>query len=251
MQKRLPSKLERVPLLDAICELRVDSSVELHNVVPGLLLTKLGSLDSVEELPASKVPPELRASIPGLVDAPLLRIHLDHYFILCGRSSVAIECKLPYPGWTAFRPQICSIFRTVLELPVIRSIQRYSVKYINLIDNVDLNSQFASLDWKLLVGEHDIKSGSVQLRCELTRSDGMITNLQISTGGVAQIPNVGAKYGAVVDADTVMPYRTSDVVKFKDELESRLDALHSENKKWVFESLRQSTIDDMGPTYVG
>lgn len=250
MPKRLPSKLERVPLLDAVCELRIDSSVELHNVVPGVLLAELGTLSKVEQMPASNVPPELRASIPGLLDAPLVRIHLNHYLLLCGRASVAVACKMPYPGWDTFKPQICSIFRTVLKLPVVRSIQRYSVKYVNLIEDADLNSQFQLLDWKLLVGEHDVRSGSVQLRCEISGPDEMVTNLQISTGGVAQIPNSSSpKVGAVVDADTVKPYITSDIKNFQDELEDRLEAVHLENKKWVFESLRQSTVDAMGPTY--
>lgn len=250
LPKRLPSKLERVPLLDAVCELRVDSSMELQNVVPGLLLTELGSLGPVEQMPAGSVPAELRASIPGLLDAPLVRVHLDSYFVLCGRASVAVACKLPYPGWSVFKPKICSIFRTVLRLPVARSIQRYSVKYVNLIENENLNNQFGFLDWNLSVGEHNLRSGSVQLRCEVHGPDDIVTNLQISTGGVAQIPNVsGSKYGAVVDADTVKLYHTSNINKFKEELEDRLEAVHLENKKWVFESLRQSTIDAMGPIY--
>lgn len=248
--KRLPSKLERVPLLDAVCELRIDSSMELHNVVPGQLLVEHASPLSIDQMPAGGLPQQLRANIPGLLDAPLVRIHFDHYLVLCGRASVAVACKLPYPGWSAFKPQICSIFKTVLKLPVVRSIQRYSVKYVNLVEEKDLNDQFKLLDWKLSVGEHEVRSGSVQLRCEVSGPDDMVTNLQISTGGIAQVPNVAEqKYGAVVDADTVKPYKTTDINKFKEELETRLDSVHSENKKWVFESLRQSTIDAMGPTY--
>jgi hypothetical protein len=79
--KKLPVKLAKEPLLEAVCELRVESGVELHAVVPGLLYTKLSNIRAIEQLPVSNVPAEVRASFPELSDAPLVRLSLDHYFI--------------------------------------------------------------------------------------------------------------------------------------------------------------------------
>lgn len=250
MPKKLPSKLANEPLLDAICEFRVNSTVELQNVIPGLLFAKLDGITSIEQTPASSVPVELRAQIPNLLDAPLVRLHWDRYFILCGRKSVAVASKMPYVGWETFKPQICAIFGHVLEQSVVKSVERYSIKYVNLVEAQDVNEQLKLLDWKLKVGEQEVRSGPVQLRCEMTGPDGMVTILQIVAGGMVQLADTtSTKYGAVVDADTVKIHQTTDIETFRHELASRLEAIRLENKKWVFESLKQSTIDAMGPTY--
>lgn len=248
--KKLPAKLANEPLLDAVCELRLGAAVDLQNVIPGALFTKLDGITSIEQTPASNIPAELRAQIPTLLDAPLVRLHWDHYSILCGRKSVAVASKLPYVGWKSFKPQICAIFRHVLELKVVTSVERYSVKYVNLVEGQDVNEQLKLLDWSLKVGEQDVRSGPVQLRCEMAGPEGMVTVLQIMAGGMVQLPDTSStKYGAVVDADTVKICQTADIDAFKCELESRLEAIRLENKKWVFESLKQSTIDAMGPSY--
>lgn len=78
----------------------------------------------------------------------------------------------------------------------------------------------------------------------------MVTVLQIVTGSIVQLMNTpGVKHGCLVDADTVKQYQTSDIQGFMAQLEDRLEAVKLENKKWVFESLKQSTIEEMGPTY--
>lgn len=248
--KKLPAKLAKEPLVEAVCELKVDSEVELHTVVPGLLYASLGEITAIEQMPASNVPANIRASLPGLMDAPLVRMHWNEYSILCGRSSVAVASRLPYEGWNTFKLHICNIFKTMLNKTPVRSIQRYSVKYINLIEGDDLGQQHEALDWNLTVGEHPVVTGPVQLRCEIAGTDGMITVLQIVTGSIVQLMNTPeVKHGCLVDTDTVMQYQTSDIQGFKEQLEDRLEAVKLENKKWMFESLKQSTIDQMGPTY--
>jgi hypothetical protein len=119
-----------------------------------------------------------------------------------------------------------------------------------LIEETDMKKQYDLLDWKLTVGEHEVQSGPAHLRCEMAGPDGMVTALQILTGTIVQLSNVpGVKFGGLVDADTVKPHHTTNIPKFMAELEDRLEAVKLENKKWVFESLKQATIDAMGPTY--
>ena len=72
---RLPIRLGAEPLLEAVCEMRFASSFPASNILPGLLLQGLqaeGNQISMQRLPASNLPKEMREIDPALRDAPLI-----------------------------------------------------------------------------------------------------------------------------------------------------------------------------------
>ena len=108
---KLPLKLGKEPLIEALFEMRFKATAPVSNILPGLLFTKFKGEKKIEKLPAAQLPEELRKVDPSLHYAPLLRIYWDRFMILTSDRSSGLACKMPYPGWNAaFKPRF-SILR--------------------------------------------------------------------------------------------------------------------------------------------
>jgi uncharacterized protein (TIGR04255 family) len=250
--KRLPTKLKAEPLIDAACELRIQSSssVDLHTVLPGLFFTRLSGVTKVEQLPGFFVPEAIRANPAlGQVNSQLVRVHWGSYFITVGTRNVVVGPRLPYLGWNDFKSRILEVFQSVLDLPVVESIERYSIKYINLIQAQDIAQQAEKLDWGITIGPLHLTGQPTQLRVE-SLDGAYLTIIQVSTGAVVDmVETKEVKQGCVVDVDTLSHQLAIDVATFRGQLADRLDEIRHRNKVVFFDCLKDSTIEEMGPTY--
>ena len=70
---KLPLKLGKEPLIEALFEMRFKATAPVSNILPGLLFTKFKGEKKIEKLPAAQLPEELRKVDPSLHYAPLLR----------------------------------------------------------------------------------------------------------------------------------------------------------------------------------
>ena len=129
----LPTKLAKEPMIDATCEVRFSSDVPASAVVPGMLFTKLGNVSNIEPLPASQLPVQIRSSDPQFEFAALSRLTWGNFLILVSDKSVAIGCKMPYPGWAVFREAIVKVVGLLSELPFITAIERHSINHTVLL----------------------------------------------------------------------------------------------------------------------
>ena len=251
LPKRLPIKLAIEPLIDAACELRVhiSSQIDLHTVLPGVLLTKLG-LSKFEQLPGTFVPSAIRSQDPlGVFNSQLVRAQWGDYYITIGTRNVVIGPKLPYHGWHDFKKHILEVFNVVLELGIHDAIDRYSIKYTNLIEGSDVAQQSAKLDWGVKIGPLSIQGEPTQLRVEIP-DERFLTIVQINSGAaVEMIETKTVRTGCVVDVDTLCLKLDADFSRFGRELPERLDAIRYRNKGVFFDCLTDSTIEEMGPTY--
>ena len=103
MIETLPSKLKKEPIIDALFEMRFTSATSASSIVPGVLFSKLSGDKTIERLPTEQIPKQLLESEPNLRFAPLVRLHWDNFLISIGDRSLAVACKMPYPGWKTFR----------------------------------------------------------------------------------------------------------------------------------------------------
>lgn len=250
MYKRLPKKLLQEPIVDAVCEIRVTTNVDLHTVLPGVLFTQLSSrVERIEQLPANAIPEQLRLGQPELALAPMMKIHLGGYFVLVGARNVLVSPRLPYRGWEDYRRQILEVFRLLLKQSFVKGVERYSIKYMNLIERAELRDQFSLLDWDIRIGSHRLDSHATAVRVEV-HSDRFVTILQLATGITAEIVEPRAtKQGCLVDVDTVCQSHMEDLASFGDSLEGNLNDLRRQNKAMFFDCLRDETIASLGPIY--
>ncbi len=240
-------------MVDAVFETRYVATAEAYRVLPGLLFGKLRDRYKVkvEPLPLSQVPEQIRHQDPDLIYQPLVRIHLGKYTVGLSERSVLIGCVMPYEGWGGFRAMILEILPHLLEGSLVTGVERYSMKYVDLIESDDWATQVKVLNWDVRIGKHRLVAEPANLRVEFKRDD-LVHIVTATTNAKAQFEIDGrssSKVGAVIDVDSVANHPTSDLKQFLHELPGRIDKLHWENKTVFFECLRPETITALEAQY--
>lgn len=246
--QNLPLKLEREPLVDALFEVRLGPT-SLADILPGYLFHELPApKPQITRLPAAEFPQPVRASDPALQFAPILRMDWDAYFIAVGDRNVIISCKLPYPKWAKFKATILDLTARIGKISAPGTVERYSLKYVNLIQAPSLAEQIAKIKMSITLGEVEVAGDHTSLQVH-RHEDGIIHILSVVIGAEGQMPDGRKVNGAVVDVDSIRNVHVTDFATFAANLEPGLEQLRLANKRKFFTCLTQATIDEMGPVY--
>ncbi len=250
---KLPKKLEKEPLVDALFEVRFLPTVPgVSAVLPGVILSALQrswheSLQ-IERLQAADIPSQMRINDPVLKYQPLLKLSGASFMILVGDWSVTVGCKLPYAGWSAFKPKIMEVMVALKDSHFVKELERYSMKYVDIVEQKTLSEQIRRANMEVRIGSHQLTAELFDVRLELKRDE--FTNL-LHLAGQAQVTlSTGeTRNGLLIDVDTIVNHRTADLEQFARELPNRLEQIHTENKTRVFECLTPEAIEELGPVY--
>lgn len=244
----LPKILEREPLVDALCELRMEASAPLADILPGILFHKLNPKPTIKRLPAAEIPQPMRANDPTLHFSPTQRLEWGNYVIAVGDRNVIISCKLPYPKWPNFKSKILEVVALIADVGVAGNVERFSVKYVNLIEARSLAEQIAKIDLTLRIGALEVNDDHLDMKVHHIEGD-TIHILTVITGANARMPDGRESFGVVVDIDSIRDIQPIPFAEFSDGLEDQLETLRQSNKVHFFGCLRQETVDEMGPIY--
>lgn len=248
MTDKLPIKLKKEPLIDAVFEMRFSSETPASSVLPGFLFSRCDGNKSLEQLAASQLPKPIRDGDPNLQFAPLVKLGWDRFVILISDRSLAVGCKLPYPGWAEFKPAILNIVNLVREIGVIQTVQRFSMKYVDLIPSADIEDQISRINISVMLGKHSLKKEIFSLRVEIPR-DGILNAVQIQSAAVATLQDGSTTEGVVVDIDTIANVDNHEFETWLKDLPEQLESLHAMNKSMFFECLHQEAINALEPVY--
>lgn len=247
MADELPLKLRREPIVDAVCEIRFNASTPLHAVLPGVFYSKLPGVGNIESLPMAGLPIEIRRQNPLLVDLPLVRLLWGAYFVSIGERALSVAVKLPYPGWATFKQDIVTIASMTMQAKLATSVERYSIRYTNLLEIEQLADQIEAVNWSVQVGPFTARNEAVHVRLEA--SDGAFkTLLNVAVGTQVQLVTGVAKNGLLVDVDTVREC-SEEVASFEAALSDRLEEIRQHNKRVFFACLKPATIALLEPVY--
>lgn len=245
---RLPKVLAREPLVDALFEVRLSGTSSLADILPGVLFHELAPKPTVMRLPAADIPQAMRASDPGLQFAPVLRLEWSDYFIAVGDQNIIISCKLPYPKWPNFKKAILKITGMIARAEISGKVERYSFKYVNLIQGVTLEDQISKIKMAITLGPVEVRSDHVNL--QVHRKEGDVAHiLSAIIGARAKLPDGREVSGAIVDIDSIRDVDVPDFATFRANLEPELEELRQANKVKFFGCLTDAAIIEMGPIY--
>jgi uncharacterized protein (TIGR04255 family) len=250
MPKPLPVKLGNEPLIEATVELWVSSPAGLHTLLPGLIYGSFPSdVRGIENLDIANIPEPIRAQEPRLAHAAVMRVKWREFIIGIGPRSINVSAIPPYVGWTEFKRNVVELFTALLSKGLVKSIDRYSIKYVNLFSEDGVPSPVQAIDWNVKVGPYQVaRNPLTSLRCEWETGE-FVNVLSIFGSATVQLAGKPAVTGAVVDIDTVVNHRTNDMDRFLLELPERLEAVRLQNKIVFFDSLKDDAIKMMEPTY--
>lgn len=246
---KLPKKLSKEPLVEALFELRFEESpLPLSKVLPGLLVKDFKSME-IKPLAASDVPENFRRANPEFKFAPVLSIELEKYLINLSDYTVAVTCKYPYPGWGEFQPMIMKLFKSLSNQDFIQAstIERYSMKYVDLIEAEKREDQLGKLDIDFRLADYSLDKEDFQIRFE--KSDNNYTHIiTLASSAIATFSNQKRK-GLIIDIDTIKDCQNTQFNNIEKDFEDNLEKIHTVNKKEFFKALKPETVDSLEPVY--
>lgn len=248
MKRKLPTKLEAEPLIDAVFELRFSCAFPASHILPGLLFSKLEGDKIIENLPVSQLPKNLRDADPNLQYQPLSRIQWDKFYINIGDQSISVGIKLPYPGWSNFKTAIINIVDIIKDSKIINSVDRYSLKCIDLIPSRDIKEQVSFINSSIMIANHKLEKEAFQIRIEIPK-DNIINIVQIvSPAKVTLSPN-DSREGIIIDIDTIFNEKSLTIDELFIDFDNKISTIHIINKEMFFDCLKKETIDFLGAIY--
>jgi len=248
---KLPTRLAKEPLLEAIFELRFEAITPVSTLLPGMLfasLSKIGCVPKITKLAVADIPQLAREQDPNLQYAPLVQLEFPGYRALVGDRSIVVSAMRPYPGWKEFKQKIEFFCKEVASSGLVRKAVRHSLKYTDLLPFEKVEDQIGAINWNVRIGNHRLQKEPAHLRIEINK--GKYTHIvSLLAGAQVSIPGESQKIGAIVDIDTLSHKEIIYSDRFLEVILSGLDDLHDENKSMFFECICRETVDFLGPTY--
>jgi len=249
MENRIPVRLKKEPLLEAIWEIRF-SGVQspVADLLPGMLFKSFpGKYGKASKLPVADIPAPVIEHDPNLRYVPKIRLEGAHQTIQIGDRVVSLSRRRPYSGWATFSADIRELAQAVQETGLVGRLERFSLKYIDLIE-LEKPVGLAHLNLELKMGGYDLAAQPVQLRAEIEEND-LIHIIQIISPAEVLLPGtVRPLKGVLVDIDSIRPMAEGESW---DVLYERLDEVHVSCKKMFFNILKPGTIEALEPEYEG
>jgi uncharacterized protein (TIGR04255 family) len=240
----LPTRLNKQPIVDAIFEIRFQSSVPASSVIPGILFSKFQGM-KIERLAAADIPVQIRNRDPALAAQPLARLHWEGFNVLVGDSALGLAAPFPYPGWTKFRERIINLVGEIGQAGFIEHIDRYSIKTVSLLEGENLAKR-VQVDFR--AADFVLKDETFNFRVEQKKSDQLILILQLLAPASVALFDGNQKYGLIIDIDGINEY-SGTVEDFVIQLPARIEDLHRETKQLFFDLLTPETLDELEPVY--
>jgi uncharacterized protein (TIGR04255 family) len=246
--KILPTKLKKEPLIDAVFEVRFSARISASSVLPGILFRELDGEKNIESLPIAQVPEQIRENDLNLRYAPVKKLAWDNIFIQIGDRSLSVLCRLPYPGWDSFKAKILKIISEISRSGIIQMIERFSLKYIDII-SLHGDCQPASLlNLSLMLGNHTLDRETFFLRIEIQKNE-LIHAISVASHAKAKLQDGSTREGLILDIDSIYNTNNLDFSEWFGDLEQKLDYVHHENKEVFFDCLRDETVQMLEPDY--
>lgn len=248
----MPIKLKKEPLIDAIFECRVQpfSNIPLSGILPGIIFSHFSSINdkTLERLPLYDIPELVRKNEPNLQYMPLVKVSIPGYMFLIGDNILAISVSLPYKGWLNFKQNIIDVLQLLKEKELISTVERFSLKYINLIEASSEKEQYEKLNLKLEIGGYVLANEPFQTRMDIKKGE-FTSIVQLLSNAKVTINNTIEKEGAVIDIDTIKELNHVAFDEFSSTISQELDELHNISKKMFFNCLKNNTIKELGAIY--
>lgn len=245
---RLPIRLEREPLVDAVFELRFAGVDYLSDILPGFLFHEFGGQATISRLPAAEIPKPMRSVDPNLRFAPTQKLDLERFVISIGDQNVLVNCKLPYPKWKYFKEAILDVTGRIKRLGIAGPVERYSLKYVNIIETSSQDVKAAGIRVDIKLG--DVQVGEDHFSLQVRRNeDDIVHVLSVLTNAQVALSDGKLLSGTVIDVDSIRQLSSPQFNEFVDSLEFGIESLRQANKAKFFGCLTEQAINAMGPVY--
>ncbi|MEO8646043.1 TIGR04255 family protein [Pseudomonas sp.] len=243
----LPTRLGKSPLVEALFEIRFESGIPASSVLSGFLYTQLKCTE-ILRMPHADIPDQLRQGDPNLVHAPLVRLKWDQYYISLGDRNIVVSSGYPYSGWEVFKKRIQTILEHCATLNIIKSVERYSLKYLDIFDMPGFSADGSGLAFGINFPKLKPNPLNTHMKIEIPEED-RIHIVQYFGEAQGSLPGGLLKKGLMLDVDSIQTIGHLEFPQFMGEHDKRLNELHMSNKTLFFNLISHKGLESLEPSY--
>jgi uncharacterized protein (TIGR04255 family) len=247
VSERIPVRLKKEPLIEAVWEIRFASEKKaVADLLPGLIYKAIPDrYPNTVRLPIADIPAPIVEKDPNLHYIPKIKLEGANQAVQIGEHVLSLSCRRPYSGWREFSSDIRSLISVGRDTGLIDHLERFSLKYIDLIE-LDPQPDLTRLNMEIKLSGIAISKEPVQIRTEIVEGE-FIHIIQVLSPAEASLPGDKTKLkGVLLDIDTICVIKPNGSW---DEIETRLDAVHESSKRHFFTLLTAETIESLEPEY--
>lgn len=240
MRKKIPKKLEKAPIIDFICELRLlgDNNVPVDLATSRILDSMELSQQKIIKLPILQIPEQIRTTDINLRYQPYYRIEIENIIIQIGPNVVTFSSPIPYIGWNIFKPNIEKHIKHMLDKTKTKNLKRIGLRAINFFD-IDIISQ-TEVSWQDKIG---LKSEHYNYNI-VYKENGNRVKLNIANQARYNSSAKNEKQGSIIDVDA---YCEGNIEAHYETIIEKIDKLHDLEKNIFFNTLMDQFIETLGP----
>lgn len=243
MSGKLPLRLEKCPLVDALIEIRFETSI-IGSAIFGIIynLIRNDYKGTVTSLPILQVPEQIRKNDPNLKFKPLYRIESEKYVIQIGDDVLCISSKIPYVGWPEFSFRTVELIRKIAGENIINKVLRIGHRYVNFFEGDIMD--------KLTISKPTIRgyqTNNILVRTEIKDCDNFVDTVQITNSATYKSSlHTAPLSGSLIDIDSFKEYGNN---YFLENLESEINKVHICEKNMFFSLLTAEFLESLNPVY--
>jgi len=249
----IPTRLEKPPLTQVVFELRIASHKQLPQLLPGILFSKFGKDIDVRELPTAMPPvisEQLKSFNPQLKYQPEKAIRIENVTINIGENIIAFICEDSYLGWQSFSGNIKNILEIISNSFDGVTIERYSMKYINILSDTE-GFVSSKLKLKIETAGEDVcgKNQFFSLRTDYRIGD-VVCAVTIISHAAAKNSNMAViKTGTLLDVDAICEPYNGKLSDFLSDFSVKAEVVHAIAKDRFFDLVSDAQLEKFGPVY--
>ncbi len=246
-RKRIPKRLKKEPLLEAVWELRFEGDPAAGGALPGILYEKLkaqGENATIETLQLGSIPRKMRETQEQLRYAPTTVLRYKNYAVFIGDRTTALSVVKPYPGWREYERVISTLVTWLRESGMITNVEQSTLKYLDFFEYRP-DEVFKKLRVQVQLGGAKLQGGELQLQAKIAR-DGFEGTIAIMNPRT--VTDQGqSRQGLVTDIQVSWKNKESQDfwVDFPEHLRKAKILCH----KLFFELLTEETLEAHKPVF--
>ena len=244
--KKQPLRLANDPIVEAIAEIRFEPTIpSAGDLLPGMIFPAVKDVvPKIERLPFAEVPRQFQDADQNLRYAPRHKLAGGQFALLLGDRVVDIACARPYIGWDKYRELINKVFLALNGTGLVKQVERFSLKYVNVLEAKTPAEQFAFLELKAFLGQYAFTDYLSQFRTEIPLGPTLnIVELTASVG--VQSPQGKQSHGLLFAIDTLY---TIGNEFWKDPLKI-IDEAHAIEKSLFYDLLNADAMKSFNPIW--
>ncbi|WP_446009612.1 TIGR04255 family protein [Candidatus Electrothrix sp.] len=238
-----PAKITPDPIINAVVELRFNSSVP-EDAVLGMLFAQIKSkYNKFQKLPVADFPKEVRMNDQALQFNPYYQCEAGAYRLNVGPKVISLAISKDYPGWKEhYFPEVKSVLSHLDQAGIVDNFIRIGVRYIDFFEN----NIFDNINLSISLKEHPLDALQQTFNAIFkNKNEGFLTRVQVVNNITAMSDGL-KKNGSIIDTDTYIENKQG--FEFSG-IENIINSCHELSVDFFFDLLKKEFIDTLNPEY--